>query len=129
MNQRRNRRKYRRGFTLFEIKVAIAITGLVVSLSVPAFLQARARTRAVRILDDCHRLDEAIREWAAETGEKEGSPIDVDRVRTYLQKPEGKLTDELGNPYQLGVVGLRQIAIDGATKFELAGAGIDWGAC
>ncbi len=127
MSKYRNR-KYRRGFTLFEIKVAVVFMGLLATLVLPAAVNAHKQAQGARILGDCHRLDEAIGEWAHETGQKDGNPVDMASVRSYLKVPGRSLTDELGHAYQLGAVGKKPISINTATKSVLAGVGIDWGA-
>ena len=113
---------------MFEIKVAVAFIGVLASLLLPAVFDAHKQAEGSRVLSDCHRLDEAIGEWSGETGQKDGNRIDLEKVRGYLKVPGRRLTDELGNAYQFGVVGKNQITINPQTKSALAGAGIDWGA-
>jgi hypothetical protein len=121
------RKKYRRGFTLFEIKLAIVVFGFVATLFVSSVVDVCKVSAGRRILTGCHEMDEAIDQWARETGQAEGNAIDVKGVERYLNTP-WKTTDALGYPYVVTVVGKKQISINPLTKFSLAGVGIDWGA-
>ena len=134
-------------FTLVEIMIVVAIIGLLAALAVPGFVKARKQSQGRRTVNDARLLDNAIDEWALNTGQYDGAPIDTSTTGagSYL-KCAWINTDVLGNPISIsgtshgggfslvggplpgsGGVGLNQVTISPATKSALAGVGIDWG--
>ena len=51
--------RYRKGFTLVEIMVVVAIIALLAAIATPGFLRARKRSQATVILDDLRLLSDA----------------------------------------------------------------------
>ncbi len=47
----------RKGFTLVEIMIVVAIIALLAAIAVPGFLRARKRSQASRILNDLRMID------------------------------------------------------------------------
>lgn len=122
-----NIRKDRSAFTLVEIMIVVAIIGLLAALAIPGFEKARKQSQGRRILNDARQMDAAIDQWALETGQTDGNTINTTSAQTYL-KTLWKVTDLLGNTFNLTVVGTSQMSVNAATKTSLAGVGIDWGA-
>jgi prepilin-type N-terminal cleavage/methylation domain-containing protein len=58
----------RRGFTLVEILIAVAIIGLLATMAVPAFVKARENTQATRVAHDLVKFGDAFDMYAADTG-------------------------------------------------------------
>jgi prepilin-type N-terminal cleavage/methylation domain-containing protein len=76
----------RRGFTLVEIMIVVAIIALLAAIAVPGFLRARKRSQATRILNDLRLIDSAIDQYAIETNKSTGSGVDVTDWTNYLKK-------------------------------------------
>ena len=76
----------RRGFTLVEIMIVVAIIALLASIAVPGFLRARKRAQASRIINDLRLIDSAIDQYAIETNKMSGSPVSVADWTNYLKK-------------------------------------------
>jgi prepilin-type N-terminal cleavage/methylation domain-containing protein len=76
----------RRGFTLVEIMIVVAIIALLASIAVPGFLRARKRSQATRILNDLRLLDEACDQYAIETNKMSGSNPGFSDLKVYLKK-------------------------------------------
>jgi prepilin-type N-terminal cleavage/methylation domain-containing protein len=75
----------RRGFTLVEIMIVVAIIALLASIAVPNFLRARKRSQATRILEDLRVLDNATDEYAIENNKTSGMrPLFTD-LKAYLK--------------------------------------------
>lgn len=76
----------RRGFTLVEIMIVVAIIALLASIAVPGFLRARKRSQAVRILNDLRLIDSAVDQYAIETNKMTGSTVGVADWTNYMKK-------------------------------------------
>jgi prepilin-type N-terminal cleavage/methylation domain-containing protein len=76
---------HRRGFTLVEIMIVVAIIALLASIAVPNFLRARKRSQAVRILEDLRVIDNATDEYAIENNKSTGTnPVWTD-LKAYIK--------------------------------------------
>ncbi|WP_337365902.1 prepilin-type N-terminal cleavage/methylation domain-containing protein [Phascolarctobacterium sp.] len=60
--------KNRKGFTLVELVVVIAILGILAGLAIPRFMDATATARGARIVADMRTIDSAIMIYNAKTG-------------------------------------------------------------
>lgn len=64
---RRGRRKAS-GFTLVEIMIVIAIIGILLSIAVPLWMQAREKTHTTVRAQNCALIDRAKEAWIQEKG-------------------------------------------------------------
>jgi prepilin-type N-terminal cleavage/methylation domain-containing protein len=78
--------KQRRGFTLVEIMIVVAIIALLAAIAVPGFLRARKRSQASRILNDLRMIDAACDQYAIETNRNTGNTVAVADWTNYLKK-------------------------------------------
>jgi prepilin-type N-terminal cleavage/methylation domain-containing protein len=76
----------KKGFTLVEIMIVVAIIALLASIAVPGFLRARKRSQASRIINDLRLIDSAVDQYAIETNRKSGDPVLVSDWTNYLKK-------------------------------------------
>lgn len=76
----------KRGFTLVEIMIVVAIIALLASIAVPGFLRARKRSQASRILNDLRLIDGAIDQYAIETNRKTNDTVNTADWTNYLKK-------------------------------------------
>jgi len=76
----------RRGFTLVEIMIVVAIIALLAAIAVPGFLRARKRAQSTRILNDLRLIDSAIDQYAIETNKSTGATVNVSDWTNYLKK-------------------------------------------
>ena len=78
----------RKGYTLIEIMLVVAILSLLASLAIPNYIRVRKRSQAVRILDELKSVDHAMDQYAAEF-QKKGSevldPTAVTALKKYLK--------------------------------------------
>lgn len=92
----------RKGFTLVEIMIVVAVIALLASMAVPSFLRARKRSQALRILEDLRILDHATDHYALETSKPAGFTVTFSDLKNYL-KTDTTLynngTDLFGNTY------------------------------
>jgi prepilin-type N-terminal cleavage/methylation domain-containing protein len=75
----------RRGFTLVEIMIIIALILLIASIAVPNLLRARKRSQAGRIIQDLRNLDAAMDQYAVEYNKAPGQPADFVDLKKYLK--------------------------------------------
>jgi prepilin-type N-terminal cleavage/methylation domain-containing protein len=92
----------RRGFTLVEIMIVVAIIALLAAIAVPGFLRARKRSQASRILNDLRLIDAAIDQYAIENNKMSGTAVGTADWTAYIKKGSslymtGK--DLFGNAY------------------------------
>jgi prepilin-type N-terminal cleavage/methylation domain-containing protein len=76
----------RKGFTLVEIMIVVAIIALLAAIAVPGFLRARKRSQASRILNDLRMIDSAVDQYAIETNRKTNDPVAVTDWTNYVKK-------------------------------------------
>lgn len=94
--------KNRRGFTLVEIMIVVAIIALLASIAVPGFMRARKRSQASRIINDLRLLDNALDLYAIENNKMSGAAANFSDLKVYLKKGSIFYTtgkDILGNDY------------------------------
>ena len=73
MKQTKNIRQA--GFTLVEIMIVVAITGLLAAIAIPNFVKARATTQCNACINNLRKIDDAANQWALEKGKKTGDDI------------------------------------------------------
>ena len=120
--------KSRRGFTLVEIMIVVAIIALLAAIAVPGFLRARKRSQASRILNDLRMIDSACDQYAIETNRTTGATVNVADWTNYVK--QGSLlynsgNSLLGSPYGTQVVDILPTVPpnDYATLSDVAGVG------
>ncbi len=92
----------KRGFTLVEIMIVVAIIALLASIAVPGFLRARKRSQASRIINDLRLIDSAVDQYAIETNKMSGSACGITDWTAYIKKGTNLYTtgkDIFGNSY------------------------------
>ena len=85
----------RKGFTLVEIMIVVAIIGLLAAIAVPSFIRARERSQATTILNECRMMDAALDQWALENNKKAGDVFAFADLSPYL-KAGSKLATNAG---------------------------------
>ncbi len=104
MKTNKNRR---RGFTLVEIMIVVAIIGMLASIAVPNFMKARTMARQKSCISNLQSIDGAIETWATDLNKAEGQPVAYSDIRTYLKStpvcPSGGTTFD--NSYTISTVG------------------------
>jgi prepilin-type N-terminal cleavage/methylation domain-containing protein len=78
-------RSNRKGFTLVEIMIVVAIIALLAAIAVPNFLRARKRSQASKILEDLRQLDNATDEYAMENNKTTGMNPTLADLKSYLK--------------------------------------------
>ena len=77
--------KKRRGFTLVELMIVVAVIALLAIIAVPGFLRARKRSLATTVLDNLRLIDGAKDLYATEYNKTAGTPI-PQNLAIYLKR-------------------------------------------
>ena len=78
------------GFTLVEILIVAAIIGLLAAIAIPNFIRARANAQQKACISNLRQIDDAINEWALETGQSTGTSVGgVATVSAYIKLNSG----------------------------------------
>ena len=75
----------RKGFTLVEIMIVVAIIALLAAIAVPNFLRARKRSQASKILEDLRVLDGATDQYAMDNNKISGMNPSFTDLQAYLK--------------------------------------------
>jgi len=74
------------GFTLVEIMVVIGIIGLILSMAIPNFINARKKARAKVCVNNLHQIHGAKQQWALDTDAAESATPNSTNLSSYLEE-------------------------------------------
>jgi prepilin-type N-terminal cleavage/methylation domain-containing protein len=93
----------RRGFTLVEIMLVVAIIVLLAAIAIPNWTRGRKRSQATRILNDLRVIDHALDQWAIDNNKSSGQEATLAQLREYFKPTDTPLYDRgvdlFNNPY------------------------------
>jgi prepilin-type N-terminal cleavage/methylation domain-containing protein len=73
------------GFTLVEIMIVVSLIGLLATIAVPSWLDARINAQKSACVNNLRQLDAAIQEYALENRKGAASPVIVTALVPYLR--------------------------------------------
>ncbi len=74
----------RKGFTLVEIMIVVAIIGLLAAIAIPNFVKARETAQKNACINNLRQIDGAKEQWALENNKTSGAVPD-DSVAEYIK--------------------------------------------
>ena len=74
----------KRGFTLIEIMIVVAIIGLLAAIAIPNFVHARATSQQNACINNLRQIDGAKQQWALETKANASVTPSSDNIQPYM---------------------------------------------
>ena len=98
--------KRRKGFTLVEIMIVVAIIGLLAAIAIPNFVQARTRAQQNACLANLKQVQGAISLYALDNGLSDANSVAMGNlVSTYIKTTPYCPLDTAKTGYTLATVG------------------------
>ena len=101
----------KKGFTLVEIMIVVAIIGLLAAIAIPNFIKARTTAQKNACINNLRQIDGAIQQWALENKQGPSSKVTFPDISGYLKNsvvcPSGGTT--FGNSYTITDVATKPV--------------------
>jgi len=75
----------RRGFTLVEIMIVVAIIGMLATIAIPNFVKARERANMSACIENLRQIEGATQQWALDLKKDAGQTVAYQDIKDYLR--------------------------------------------
>ena len=76
----------KKGFTLVEIMIVVAIIGLLAAIAIPNFVKARQKAQQEACIANLRQIEGATQVWAVDTGASDTATVNMsDLVPNYIR--------------------------------------------
>ena len=76
----------KKGFTLVEIMIVVAIIGLLAAIAIPSFMKARTTSQQKACINNLRQIESGKEQWALAAKLSEGTASVVSEVNAYIKK-------------------------------------------
>jgi prepilin-type N-terminal cleavage/methylation domain-containing protein len=75
----------KKGFTLVEIMIVVAIIGLLAAIAIPSFMKARTTSQQKACINNLRQIEAGKEQWALAEKKGQGTTADTTEVNTYMK--------------------------------------------
>jgi prepilin-type N-terminal cleavage/methylation domain-containing protein len=83
--QKENDAMSKKGFTLVEIMIVVAIIGLLAAIAIPSFVKARNTSRQNACINNLRQIDSAKEQWALANNKGDTDAVSTTDVQAYMK--------------------------------------------
>jgi prepilin-type N-terminal cleavage/methylation domain-containing protein len=98
-------RKYKKGFTIVELMVVVAVIGLLAVVGVPSYVRAREVSFTNACINNLRQIDAAKDMWAFDNSKGTGDPVSAGDLDSYLKRGFAGVEEPIGGTYQINAIG------------------------
>lgn len=80
-------KEMKKGFTLVEIMIVVAIIGLLAAIAIPSFMKARTQSQQNACINNLRQIEAAKEQWALEKRQGSGVAVVTSEVLSYIKNP------------------------------------------